>query len=64
MRWPWSRSVSDCGGAEAREEATAHLRKAQERWPEVNRVSKSLRDLRERNHFGESVIRLFSERQG
>lgn len=59
MKWPWSRSREETGGAEARAQAEERLAEARERWPEVNRVSKSLRDLRERNHFAEQIQHIF-----
>jgi hypothetical protein len=62
VKWPWTRYREErdaFDGAEAREEATAHLAQAQARWPEVTRVAQSLRELRERNHFGEQVKLIF-----
>lgn len=62
MRWPWTKyhdEMDPFDGTKARKEATAHLALAQARWPEVSRVSQSLRELRERNHFGDQVARIF-----
>lgn len=59
MRWPWSRSSGDNGGHKAHIEAAKSLRETEAMWPEVTRVSKSLRELRERNHFAESVTMIF-----
>lgn len=61
MRWPWSRDEprAKSEATEAREKADDDLADAKALWPEVRRVSKSLRELREKNHFGASVAVLF-----
>jgi hypothetical protein len=61
MRWPWpKRHVDEVSrGTVAREKATADLAQAQAKWPEVTRVAQSLRELRERNHFGDQVRLIF-----
>lgn len=59
MRWPWRKREDTSEGVRARREATAHLAQAHARWPEVTRVSQSLRELRERNHFGQQVALIF-----
>jgi hypothetical protein len=46
-------------GAEAVREALDNLGDAKSRWPEVNAVSQSLRELRERNHFAEQIQNIF-----
>jgi hypothetical protein len=46
-------------GQAARRRAYADLATAEARWPEVNRVAESLRDLRERNHFALQVRMIF-----
>lgn len=52
-RWPWTRRWT--GGEDARREAMEHLKETNARWPEVNAVAASLRDLRQRNHFAEQL---------
>lgn len=62
MRWPWTKYQAerdDFDGRDAREEAVANLASAHAKWPEVNRVSQSLRELRERNHFSDQVRLIF-----
>lgn len=62
MRWPWTktdRSASE--GEKARAKAAGELAEARARWPEVNRVAQSLRDLRERNHFSEQIELIFRD---
>lgn len=54
MRWPWSR-IKPSGGAQARKQADANLAEAHSNWPEVKRVSRSLRELREHNHFADQL---------
>jgi hypothetical protein len=58
VRWPWSKDKCDAG-TQAREKATADLADAAAQWPEVRRVSKSLRELRERNHFAQQLERIY-----
>lgn len=48
---------------QAHTEAQHGLREARDRWPEVRRVSTSLRELRERNHFAESITATFRGEQ-
>lgn len=64
MKWPWSLEPQVCvrhddpssaSGTEARERAEIDLAESQARWPEVNTVARSLRELRERNHFAEQI---------
>ena len=56
----WSKRRS--GDAEqAKRDAADGLREAHERWPEVRRVSSSLRELRERNHFAEAFEQAFKK---
>lgn len=43
----------------ARERAVEDLQAASARWPEVMRLSNSLRGYRERNHFAEQIQTLF-----
>lgn len=60
MKWPWRGEREPEGtGTEARQAAEQNLADARDRWPEVNRVSKSLRELRERNHFAEQLQHIF-----
>lgn len=37
------------------------LAQAQQRQPEVSRVARSLREMRQRNHFAESIQKTFRE---
>ena len=39
----------------ALEDARAQLDDIESQWPEVHRLSVSLRHLRERNHFGDAI---------
>jgi t-SNARE complex subunit (syntaxin) len=48
-------SKSTKEAADALQEAHENLREVQKRNPEVLRVSRSLRELRERNHFAENL---------
>ena len=59
MTWPWRHREETGEGAVAHKEATAHLAQAHARWPEVTRVSQSLRELRERNHLATQVKLIF-----
>lgn len=67
MRWPWQRDPETEPAAlealheaeENLEAAKEHLADAKAQWPEVREVSRSLRNIRERNHFGESIERIF-----
>lgn len=61
MNWrPWRRhNPNECEGATAHKDAAASLAEAKANWPEVKRVSQSLRELRERNHFKEQVELIF-----
>ena len=66
MRWPWSRKVApvrEPSGKKAHHEATEHLEAARRRGPEVKRVSASLRELRERNGFGEQLTYIFGDKR-
>jgi hypothetical protein len=42
-------------GEVARREAERHLDEVNAQWPEIRRVARSLRAMRERNHFGEAI---------
>lgn len=57
MRFPWSkrRKARTRGGEQARQQAQVHHEEIQAQWPEVRRVSQSLRELRERNGFAEAI---------
>lgn len=66
MKWLWGKKrlppacqPADAKGAEAHRKATEHLNEATAQWPEVRRVSKSLRELRERNHFRDQIELIF-----
>lgn len=58
MRWPWSKR-RQTEADDACREAHEGLQDAKDRWPEVYRVSSSLRELRERNHFAETINATF-----
>jgi hypothetical protein len=63
MKWPWNRrDERGSDGTAARIEATESLREAHERWPEVLKVAASLREVRERNHFGDRVRIIYQGR--
>lgn len=46
-------------GAEAHRQAKVDLADARSKWPEVSRTAKSLRELRQRNHFAEQISLIF-----
>jgi hypothetical protein len=48
-------------GPKAVQDANERLKEVQDQWPEVYRVSSSLRDMRKRNHFGEAIARIMGE---
>lgn len=65
MRWPWHHESEKPDGLVALEEAEENLAEAEEhlaeakaQWPEVHEVSRSLRQIRERNHFGEAIEKI------
>ncbi len=63
FKFPWTKYEEErdsFDGEKAKHEATLHLAQANAQWPEVKRVSGSLRELRERNHFGEQISLIFS----
>jgi len=62
IRWPWNKGGESSGGAEARVAAEQGLAVTRAQWPEVKRVSGSLRALRERNHFAQQLERVFDGR--
>lgn len=51
----WRRERRNDDARQAREKAEADLEKTRARWPEVNRVVASLREVREANHFAERI---------
>jgi hypothetical protein len=55
--WPFGRKrrESMTESQKAVKEATQSLKRVQERDPEVRAVSKTLKDIRERNHFAEQL---------
>jgi hypothetical protein len=63
MKWPWKlkpieradHEPEEMTGAQAHIEAMAGLEDTRARTPEVHRVSRSLRELRERNGFFELI---------
>ena len=56
MKWPWNRKTRvDPAAQQALADASKHLNDARKQWPEVLAVSGSLRQLRERNRFAESI---------
>lgn len=58
MKWPWTRRV-ESQGTDAHKAAIENLASAHARDPEVKRVSQSLRELRERNHFASQIELIF-----
>lgn len=61
MKMPWRSDPPDpleTDSGRALIDAEEGLAEAQAQWPEVHRVSSSLRDLRRQNHFGDSVAKL------
>jgi len=65
MRLPWRRTrlpehaVEEA--AAARAAAGEHLAQARERDPEVRRVARELREIREANHFSERLAAMLRE---
>jgi hypothetical protein len=60
MRWPWRHHNSDSAD-EALAEARREREEAQARREEVKSIAARLRDLREANHFAESIRRALGE---
>jgi hypothetical protein len=70
MNWtPWRRrrntppdpGTTHTGGAAAHRRAEAGLAHQLRQQPEVSRVARSLRELREHNHFAETIAATFKE---
>lgn len=56
MRWPWKQRADDVGsGQAARIQAERALDAERARTPEVIRLARELRELRQRNHFAEAI---------
>ena len=55
MKWPWKRDEA----RKAREQAEIDLAETRAETPKVRALADSLRELRERNHFGESIAHSF-----
>ena len=64
MRWilPWRRRRPH-EGARAVKAAEEHYKQTLSAWPAVLEVSEQLREYRERNHFAESVEKVWRERR-
>lgn len=60
MRWPWRRRESDRAD-QALAQSREQLEQAQRQRDEVRRLAERLRDLREANHFAESIRRALGE---
>lgn len=62
MRWPWRRRRpnSHTPSGEAMRRAEEDLARIRAKWPQVHSRAESLRRARERNGFGESMLRLFN----
>lgn len=61
MKWPWQRDDSDpldTDSGQALADAEERLAEIQDQWPQVHRLSSTLREYQRRNHFGDSVARL------
>ena len=56
MRWPWVRP-EPTGGKEAKQDAVNMLRQVKSQGDEVERVTRSLRNHRERNHLAAAIER-------
>lgn len=59
MRWPWQRKPDQAD--EALAEARREREEARERRKEVKSIASQLRDIREANHFAESIRRALGE---
>lgn len=57
MKWLSHKHAS--GGREARQRAERDLERTQEETREVQRLAESLRAIRERNHFAESIAHIY-----
>lgn len=58
MKW-LNKRHSKAAAMEAKERASVALEESRERWHEVIRVSTSLRELGEQNHFAASIRVIF-----
>jgi len=58
--WPFRRE-EDGEAKKALADARKNLRRVQRRGAQVTQISDSLKDLRERNHFGEKLEEIFIE---
>lgn len=59
--WPFRRKSDDEEARKALADARKNLRRVQRRGEQVSSAADSLRDLRERNHFGEQLEAIFIE---
>lgn len=65
MRWPWNRRPRpepDREAVEARADADRKLADLHNRQPAVDNVLRRMRDLKERNHFAESIEATYARR--
>lgn len=61
--WRKRRHPAPTGGKDALRAATANLAEARAQSPAVREVADSLRDLRERNHFAETLTKTMRARR-
>lgn len=59
--WPFRRDSNDDEAKKALADARKNLRRVQRRGDQVTSVAESLRERRERNHFGEQLEAIFIE---
>lgn len=61
----WFRSHRTNGESKrALEDADKHLQEVKKRTPEVHAIAKSLREIREKNHFAEQLQVIFGDLGG
>ena len=61
MHWPWRRHRHPGSADEALAEARREREEARARRSEVKSIASQLRDMREANHFAESIRRALGE---
>lgn len=57
MRWPWRRK--DDIEKEALREARRELERVRDQWPNVHEQAAESRMHKRRNHFGESIAKIY-----
>jgi hypothetical protein len=61
VRWPWRRnSVAD---EAALADARRHLSEVRDQWPDVHEAAATMRYLKKRNHFAETIEAIYAGRR-